>query len=565
MENIIFCGGCGSFISTDEISAGKASKINNIYYCLKCSTGQKITPVKPSAPSAPPTGSRPIIKPAQTTPPRGPTQAPVSPLRSNLSRQVANVSPKAVAPTPQKPQTVSNRPAPAAQARPSTIPVPKPTDQVTRRIPMEQARPTGPVTRRIEPPKPSTRFAMKPAPSNINFETSEEEAEARPPTRRFAQAQPAKSNMKKIYLIGGAVAAAVIITLMILSYMSNKAKEEEAARLLALAKSYYNEIVETARDFPDDPKKVLDKIKERYDQIKDTVYESEVKKIEATTKEQLDITRKFNALVNASIPTTKDEIDERIQEYRALKGKASDYQRIVDKINDAIKALTQEKQKIINDDKLAEEQLKKDWDDFKSKTDTMHTQKSYKDILKACEEFLGKPGHLKFQEETEKIKAEAQKALQEIDEIAKQRKEWQILTDDISKWVRSGASSSEVYCDEKNQLIMKNPANNPQGMTRLDNNNKGENWKDFSLTIEFKIVSGSLDMGVKGQELAFPRKFKVEWQKYTIEVKGEDMTISGTEMEPRTSKVATTPFPFVIVAKAGDEFIIKELKAKIIE
>ncbi|MFH1230357.1 MAG: protein kinase [Planctomycetota bacterium] len=171
---------------------------------------------------------------------------------------------------------------------------------------------------------------------------------------------------------------------------------------------------------------------------------------------------------------------------------------------------------------------------------------------------------LKSQEEIEKTKADAQKSIQEI--VQKRRKDWQILNDDISKWVRTGASSSEIYVDDKNQLILKNPSGNTQA-TVLNNNNNGDNWKDFTLTIEFKMVSGSLDMGLKGMEIPFPKKFKVEWQRYTIEVKGDELTISGADdmEQPKTTKVNTNALPIIIVAKPGDEIIIKELKVKIIE
>ena len=58
----------------------------------------------------------------------------------------------------------------------------------------------------------------------------------------------------------------------------------------------------------------------------------------------------------------------------------------------------------------------------------------------------------------------------------------------------------------------------------------------------------------------------MEWYKYTIRVKGDELTISGTELsESKKLKVAANASPIIIVAKPGDEIIIKELKAKIIE
>lgn len=571
MENIIFCGGCGSFISNDEISAGKASQINNIYYCLKCSTGQKITPVKPNISPITSVGNKPPIRPAPTTPPnRGPVSTPVNPLRSNLSQQTARpVSPKAVPPTPQRPTTTSNRPTVVYQPKPmdtkSTIPVPKPTDHITRRIPMQQIPEVRPITRKIEPHKSVTRFSMKPPSPDTNSMNTEEDAEMRPPTRDFTREQPAKTNMKKIYIIGGAVVGVIIIVLIITSMISSKATDDAKIKKDALAKSYYTEIVETERDFPDDPKKVLAKIEERWESIKNTPYEKRVKEIEATANERLDHLKKFKKL-SASVPTTKDEIDERKQEYIQLKSEASDYPELVEKINDAIKALNLEKQKISDEEKSVEAQIKKDFDDFKSKADKYKEQKSYKDILKLCEEFLGKPANSKFQQEVEKIKADAQQAIKEIEIKERERWDWQILNDDSSKWTRQGATNAEFSVDENTQLVLKNPSGNPQGTLVVMNNNNGENWKDFTMEIEFKIVSGALDMGLRGTQIPFPRKFSVEWYKYTINVKGDELTMTGTELpEPKKVKIPTNAAPIVIAAKPGDEIIIKSLKAKSIK
>jgi hypothetical protein len=170
----------------------------------------------------------------------------------------------------------------------------------------------------------------------------------------------------------------------------------------------------------------------------------------------------------------------------------------------------------------------------------------------------------------DKIKAEAQKELDDQKTAIDLRKKWQILSDDTSKWARQGASNAEIYVDENNCLVLKNP--NPSGGpdNTLTNNNNGENWKDFILSIEFKVLSGSLDLILKSHDgglIPFPRKFNdTDWKKYTIEVKGDKLTISGTGMnESKSATITSQAGPIIIYVKPSDNIIIKELKVKIIE
>lgn len=137
--------------------------------------------------------------------------------------------------------------------------------------------------------------------------------------------------------------------------------------------------------------------------------------------------------------------------------------------------------------------------------------------------------------------------------------------DEPSEWMRSGASKAESYQDDKNQLILQNPAGNPQGGTRLTNTNGGQNWKDFKLTIEYKVVSGSFDIQVKDKQIRFLRTFNDEWQKYTLEIKDNKLKISGRYTEPNSTYVSTQACPIIIIVKPGDNIIIKELRIKTIQ
>ncbi|MBI5306966.1 MAG: hypothetical protein HZB37_01165 [Planctomycetes bacterium] len=69
-----------------------------------------------------------------------------------------------------------------------------------------------------------------------------------------------------------------------------------------------------------------------------------------------------------------------------------------------------------------------------------------------------------------------------------------------------------------------------------------------------------------GIQIPFPRKFKDEWQKYTIELKGKKLTISGTGLaEPKTTDVQEGTGGIGINLEGGDNIIIKELKVKVTE
>jgi len=206
---------------------------------------------------------------------------------------------------------------------------------------MQEIQETRPITRKTAPPQSVTRFSMKPPTVVMNIEG---DMESRPPTRRFSQVPPAKTGMKKIYIIGGAVVVvAIIFILVITSIISSRKQEQIIEDTSKKLKQYYQEIEEAVTDFPDEPKKVLDKIEERIDSFKNTNYEKAVKKIEATAKEQLEVMSKIKKVDNLEAPTTKEGIDERIQEYIILKSAASNYPKMVEKINDKIKALKQEK------------------------------------------------------------------------------------------------------------------------------------------------------------------------------------------------------------------------------
>ena len=597
MENIIFCGGCGSFISANEISAGKASKINNIYYCQKCSTGTQPTPTRPAA--APPTQARPTQARPVPMPPRQPAQAarpvavPVQP-RPNL------VAPTARPPVPTTPASRPQPPVRAAtplsarqtvpegqvQAAPPARPIARPAKVAAKPAPLTQ-------NQKVAPAKLSQTSRFKPAPrpaaKEPSFDIDDagiEESDALAP-RRFGTQKTAKGGMKKIYLIAGGIIVAIVAGLLIIS-MSNAAKQKAEDERQATLKKYYEEIVGAERDYPGEPQKVIEQIKKRADQLKGTDYEKKIEELEANAKARIEIAEKIDAL---GIPVdTMEQIEKRLKDINALKNSPAINDSLESKLKNMLTQFTKQKNKLAEEEKKAraeqEEAEKKMYADFNAKIESLKSQKAWKEILRECDILLGRPNTLQYQEEADKIKEEAKAAMEEEQERSRKRKEWQVLNDDISKWERSGDSKSEVYVDEENKIILKNPNSsaNRGSVTTITNNNDKENWKDFTLTIEFKVLGGSLDIFLRGGNqqvdvpgygvvsvfsgipIPFPRKFKSDWQKYTIELKGKKLTISGTDLsEPTTADVPEGAGGIGINVKGGDNIIVRELKVKMIE
>jgi hypothetical protein len=347
-------------------------------------------------------------------------------------------------------------------------------------------------------------------------------------------------------------------------------------------------VEETENDFADNPQKVIDKIKERREALKGTEYEKKIDTIEQNAKARIEITDKMKELEKPV--DTVEEVEKRIKEISIIKSNPAVNDALGSKLKELLTLFTKQKKKLVEEEKKAREGQeaadKKAYEDFKTKIEDWRGKKEWKSMLRECDVLLGRPNTLQYQEEVDKIKAEAKEALEEQQEKIKQRKEWQVLNDDISKWDRGGDSKAEIYVAEENKIILKNPSSssNRGAVASITNYNDKENWKDFTLTIEFKVLSGSFDMFLRGGfqsfnipgygtfnafsgiQIPFPRKFKDEWQKYTIELKGKKLTISGTGLsEPKTTDVQENAGGIGINVKGGDNIVVKELKVKIIE
>ena len=614
MENIIFCGGCGTFISANEISAGKASKINNIYYCQKCSSGTQSAPARPA--SVPQT-QRPVQARPTTVPPRQAAPASGQPQIKRPAPQ-----PTVAVPLQQRPGAVPSQPrpnpvAPTARQAVPTTPASRPQAQkplsARPTVPEGQIRAVTPVSQPARPAVGPVRVTVKPAP----LQQTQKAAPFQPPARtsqtsrirpaqvatdisdegieeldvpslhRFGKAKSAKGGIKKIYLIAGAAVVVLIVVISIIISMSNAAKQKSKDDYEAKLKKYYKEVEETENDFADNPQKVIDKIKERREALKGTEYEKKIDTIEQNAKARIEITDKIKELEKPV--DTAEEVDKRLKEISALKSNPAVNESLGGKLRELLTLFTKQKKKLAEEEKKTREEQdaaeKKAYENFKAKIESLRNEKNWKEMLRECDILLGRPNGLQYQDEADKIKEEAKAAMEEQQEKAKKRKEWQVLNDDITKWDRSGDSKSEVYVDEENKIILKNPnsSSNRGAVTSINNNNENENWKDFTMTVEFKVLSGSFDMLLRGRmdtisfgtftfqavtgiPIPFPRKFKDEWQKYTIELKGKKLTISGTGLtEPKTSDVPEGAGGIGINVKGGDNIIVKELKVKVTE
>jgi hypothetical protein len=146
---------------------------------------------------------------------------------------------------------------------------------------------------------------------------------------------------------------------------------------------------------------------------------------------------------------------------------------------------------------------------------------------------------------------------------AEDSEDWEILNDDISLWVRSGNPRTEIYIDENNQLILKNPdsASNPDRIATLATHEK---WTDFTLIIEFKEFSGHLELTVRDKiVIPFPTRYSGDrWNKYVIKLKGSKLAINeiSEAQFPRISEVPIGTGPIKITINMGDNIVIGELK-----
>ena len=586
MENIIFCGGCGTFISANEISAGKASKINNIYYCQKCSSGTQSAPARPASV---PQASRPggiQARPA-AMPPKQPVQAarpaavPVQPRPNPVAPTAKQPIPATSASRPQAQKPLPAKPTvPEGQIRAVTPagPPARPAVGQAKPSPLHQ---TQKAAHPQPPPRPAQTSRLRPA---VKEEDIEEEAV--PSRHHFGQAKTAKGGIKKIYLIAGAAAVIIIVVIMIITSMSNAANQKAEETRQKTLKGYFSEIKDAENDYPNEPQKVIDQIKKRADALKGTAYEKDIDEMARNAKARIEIADKIKELEKPV--DTAEEVDKRLKDISALKSNPAVNDSLGSKLKGLLSDFTKQKKKLAEEEKKAREGQeaaeKKAYEDFKTKVEGLKNKKEWKAMLRECDVLLGRPNTLQYQEEVDKIKEEAKTALEEQQEKTKKRKEWQILNDDISKWDRNGDPKSEIYVDE-DKILLKNPNSsaNRGAITTITNNNEKDGWKDFTLTIEFKVLSGALDISLRGGlqvlnyqgfqyqiftgiPVKFPRSFKDEWQKYTIEVKGKKLTISGTGLpEPAISDIPEGSGEIGINVKGGDNIIVKELKVKVIE
>jgi hypothetical protein len=397
----------------------------------------------------------------------------------------------------------------------------------------------------------------------------------------------AKGGIKKMYLIAGGAAVALIIGVLVFMSMSSAAKEKEEAERQNALKKCYNQIVEADRDYPDDPKKALEVIQKQAGQLKGTPYEEKVKELEAELEARAEIADKIKEL---EVPTdTAEEIGRRITAITDLmKNKA-----VNDKLEKKMRGMLSAYKKQQKDIEKAEEQRhkaleaeeQKAYDEFQAKVETLKKQNAWKEVIRECEKFMKVPVSAKYQDEVNSIKDAAQATINEHQAKIERQKQWQTLSDDSTKWERTGDSKTEFYVDGDNRMILTNPnsAGNRGAVTTISNNNEGEGWKDFTMTVEFKVIGGTFEMMLRGGTkqvdipgygkgtyftgvpLPFPRKFKDEWQRYTIEMKGKKLTITGSDLtEPKVAEVPEGTGAIGINVKGGDNIIVKELKVKII-
>ncbi|MDI6787105.1 MAG: hypothetical protein QME51_01900, partial [Planctomycetota bacterium] len=459
-----------------------------------------------------------------------------------------------------------------------------------------QAGQTGPSSTTT---KFSQTFRLRPIPPKVrkpiqtktvgNDVFDESESGEEMPVNRFGKVK--SKGIKKVYIIVGAVAVALVIGIIIIVIqMSKQAKQKEKDDLEVKLKKIWLLLDETERDYQLEPQKVLDEINKQMSILKGTSYEEKALDMEKTAQEREKILDKIKQL-DASPPTTVEDFDKKTSEYNKLLSLPALNDDIKKKIKGNVAILKKAKEKKIAEDTRKAEQRqaeqKKLYDDFMKKVETLKKEKKHKELLKDCDNVLAKLDDPKQQEEINRIKNEAKEAIEEEQAEKEREKGWQTLSDDATKWERTGDGKTEVYVDTEDRLTLKNP--NPKGTqawTSLINNNKKRGWKDFTLEVEFKVEKGSFDMFLRGAvrpvklpaeygggtinvftgiPVPFPKKFGGKWQKYTMELRGKKLTISGTDMEPTTTDVVEGAGAMGINIKPADEIILKELKIKIIQ
>jgi len=539
MDSIIFCGKCGAFIPEKELTSGKVFKVDNIYYCSKCAAGtvQRVQPKIPlmtavSSPAVNRPAPKPMPRPAITAKPPVPPSAPAM----------------------QQPRQPVARPA---------------AQNIVRRAPIQPAPKAPPVVQRpavSQAPAP-TRYS---APS-IRARMLNVPAAPVPETRRspFTPA-PAKKSYAKIYLITGAVLIAIIIVYAVMTSMANKAAKEEEAKRQETARKYFQQIKDEDNDQEENPQAVLKLIKELSEFLVGTNYEAKITPIKESAQKRIELLEKIREL-DSSPPEKQEAIETTLAQYKKVRSEANSnsYSKIASKLNDTITVLSNKLKKIKEEEEVKiqqqEDEMQKTYNDFKAKIADFKSRKAYKDMIKACDDFLSKPGTLlKYQDEVNAIKTEAEDGLKEQKEIEKRKLDWQVLSSDQSRWSRTGGDKTEFYVDGDNSMVLNNPSKGGSECVLINN----EQWQNFKMDIEFTVLSGSLDIVLRGNlAIPFKRIFgtKEELKKYTIELDKSVLTLTESGKDPIIKEVANQAGPIAIRVKPGDHIIIKLLRVKIKE
>lgn len=355
-----------------------------------------------------------------------------------------------------------------------------------------------------------------------------------------------------------------------------KAREEKIAN----AKKITDEIITDDTKNPLSIKELLGKIEKSLSLAADTNYEKVLKEKQAELKDKLEILNEVNGNIE-SFDKNPDDFTHYKSLYTDLKNKAMKL-----KNSDTLVNLIEEQIKKINETLVSK--AKDKLDELKTQIEDLKTRQLFEDAIALCDSF---PEELKkiVTEEIDKIKA----AVKDAEEAYKKAKkeQWQVLfgpdKTDTTDWTSYPpglpckiAGENSILTLENNNQPQPHKPNQPPMPTESYALIGKSSWTNYTVEIEYKITQGAVTLLVrtnasasrtaKGKSFPIPiqRKFGDEWQKITLEVQGNNVTIKqeGKSDEKKIMPSQTnTSGGIGFQLRMGDKTIIKSIRIKGVE
>ncbi|MFH1226432.1 MAG: hypothetical protein V1701_00840 [Planctomycetota bacterium] len=381
-------------------------------------------------------------------------------------------------------------------------------------------------------------------------------------------------DQKRILRVAGAGIAVIMIIIVGIIYLSNRAAKAEAEKReqirilkeeqdkqaedarLNKAKKTLEDIIKDEQSSPLDLKELLAKMRRNEDAVKGTPTEEDWKSKKKEISEKSDILNSARKEDDSFDKNPKD-FNKPLKAYEKLKADAQAIQnhdalvaeidRLMAKITDSLK-----------------KELDKEMSALEAKIDEAMAKNAFNDALAACDKF---PNYLRdLPEVNDKMDKLRDKITQAKEAVVQKRKEWRSLLD-VASWNLQGCTGQT---DNEGSLVITNERSNNAFAVAGESD-----LRKYKLEITFKMLQGATTILLGSTitntgksitpkaQIPLARKFGGSWDKIMIEVKDNALVYAQGDNAPQTFDVkGGVQGQIAFVFPQAAKMVIKEIRIK---